>query len=144
MQIEDYFDIVADTAIRIRGTRVGIETVIDAYRAGAAPEEILIRYPALSLRQIYITIAYYLTNQEQLDTYVARVRADQEAGWQEQQQREQHQQKQQQQQQQHSMYCLLGVQFFMVFGSIPADCVRLLRWPSSAGCVVPCVAGCHW
>ena len=85
MQIEDYFDFIADTAIRIRGTRVGIETVIDAYRAGAAPEEILIRYPALSLQQIYVTIAYYLMNQERLDTYVRRVRADQEAGWQEQQ-----------------------------------------------------------
>jgi len=85
MQIEDYFDFVADTAIRIRGTRVGIETVIDAYRAGAAPEEILIRYPTLSLQQIYVTIAYYLMNQERLDAYVQRVRAEQEAGWQEQQ-----------------------------------------------------------
>ena len=85
MQIEDYFDFVSDTAIRIRGARVGIETVIDAYRAGAAPEEIAIRYPTLSLQQIYVAIAYYLTNQERLDAYVARVYAQRESGWQEQQ-----------------------------------------------------------
>lgn len=85
MQIEDYFDFVTDTAIRIRGTRVGIETIIDAYRAGAAPEEILIRYPTLTLQQIYVTIAYYLMNQERLDAYVELVRTEQEAGWQEQQ-----------------------------------------------------------
>jgi len=88
VQIEDFFDFISETAIRVRGTRIGIETIIDAYRAGAAPEEILIRYPALSLRQIYVAIAYYLTNQEQLDAYVARVRTEQEAGWQEQQRNE--------------------------------------------------------
>jgi uncharacterized protein (DUF433 family) len=86
MELESYFEIINDIAIRIRGTRVGIETIIDAYRAGATPEEILIRYPTLSLLQIYAAITYYLARQDELEAYVQRVRAGQEAAWQEHQQ----------------------------------------------------------
>ena len=31
MLLEDYFDFIADDDIRIKGTRVGIETVLDDY-----------------------------------------------------------------------------------------------------------------
>ena len=86
MELESYFETINDTAIRIRGTRVGIETIIDAYRSGATPEEILIRYPTLSLLQIYAAITYYLARQDELEAYVRRVRAGQETAWQEYQQ----------------------------------------------------------
>jgi uncharacterized protein (DUF433 family) len=81
MELESYFETINDTAIRIRGTRIGIETIIDAYRTGATPEEILIRYPALSLLQIYAAITYYLARHDELEAYVGRVRAEQEAAW---------------------------------------------------------------
>ena len=60
MQLEEYFDFIAEDAIRLSGTRVGIETVIDDYQQGATPEEIALHYPTLSLEQIYATITYYL------------------------------------------------------------------------------------
>ena len=31
MQIEDYFNLLAENDIRIKGTRIGIETVLDEY-----------------------------------------------------------------------------------------------------------------
>ena len=31
MQIEDYFNFLAEDDIRIKGTRIGIETVLDEY-----------------------------------------------------------------------------------------------------------------
>jgi uncharacterized protein (DUF433 family) len=56
MELEQYFDFVADDAIRLKGTRVGIETVVRDYQEGASPEEIALRYPTLSLEQIHATI----------------------------------------------------------------------------------------
>lgn len=85
MQLESYFDFVAEDAIRIIGTRVGIETVIDEYQQGATPEEIVLRYPTLSLEQVYATITYYLANKQKVKEYIALVRQRQEEGWQEQQ-----------------------------------------------------------
>ena len=34
MQLKDYFDILADNDIRIKGTRVGIETVLHDFLTG--------------------------------------------------------------------------------------------------------------
>jgi uncharacterized protein (DUF433 family) len=83
MSLESYFDFVAEDVIRIAGTRVGIETVIGDYQLGATPEEIVIRYPTLSLQQVYATITYYLENRRALDAYVDRLRKRRELDWQE-------------------------------------------------------------
>lgn len=61
MQLEDYFDVLADNDIRLKGTRVGIETVLhDFFYWKRAPEEIAQSYPTLTLEQVYATILYYL------------------------------------------------------------------------------------
>ena len=49
MELEGYFEFLAEDAIRLRGTRVGIETVVRDYLEGASPEEIALRYPTLTL-----------------------------------------------------------------------------------------------
>jgi uncharacterized protein (DUF433 family) len=85
MELESYFDFISEDAIRIAGTRVGIETVLRDYQQGASPEEIVLRYPTLSLEQVHATITYYLANREQVETYLERVRQRQEEAWQEQQ-----------------------------------------------------------
>ena len=85
MELEGYFEFIGEDAIRIAGTRVGIETVLCDYREGASPEEIVLRYPTLSLEQVHATITYYLANQEKLESYLALVRRRQEEAWQEQQ-----------------------------------------------------------
>jgi len=85
MELENYFDFLSEEDIRIKGTRVGIETVLDDYLGGASPEEIAVRYRVLTLEQVYATITYYLRNQEEVDEYLERWWAYAEAAWQEQQ-----------------------------------------------------------
>lgn len=60
MQLTDYFEIQSGNDIRIRGTRVGIETVLLDFLEGFSPEEIAVRYRSLTLEQVYATITYYL------------------------------------------------------------------------------------
>ncbi|MGH7827828.1 MAG: DUF433 domain-containing protein [Candidatus Binatia bacterium] len=55
---------------RIAGTRVSLDSVVYSFKEGATPEEICQDYPALSLAQVYGAIAYYLNNQQQIDTYL--------------------------------------------------------------------------
>jgi uncharacterized protein (DUF433 family) len=73
MRLEDYFDLIGPDDIRIRGTRVGIETVLyDYIHRGHAPEEIAQSYPVLELEQIYATITYYLHDKARISQYLAR------------------------------------------------------------------------
>ena len=72
MQLEDYFDFFRDDDIRVKGTRIGIETVLyDYIHRACTPEEIAQTYPSLSLEQVYATILYYLHNKEAVSKYVA-------------------------------------------------------------------------
>jgi hypothetical protein len=51
VELENYFDFINEEAIRIKGTRVGIETVVRDYLHGASPEEIVLHYPTLTLER---------------------------------------------------------------------------------------------
>jgi uncharacterized protein (DUF433 family) len=81
--LKDYFDIDGPDEIRIKGTRVGIETVLIDYLNAMSPEEIATRYPVLSLEQVYATITHYLANQAEIDRYLTRWERDAELAWQE-------------------------------------------------------------
>lgn len=70
MQLESYFEFHSEDDIRISGTRVGIETVLEDYLEGSSPEEIAARYRSLSMEQVYATITYYWRNQNQVDGYL--------------------------------------------------------------------------
>ncbi len=71
MQLEDYFDFLAPDDIRLKGSRIGIESVLYEYiHRGQAPEAIDVRFPSLSLEQIYATILYYLHNKEDVHQYI--------------------------------------------------------------------------
>lgn len=85
MEIESYLEFLSADDIRIKGTRVGIETVLDDYLNGASPEEIAVRYRTLTLEQVYATITYYFANQQAVEAYLERWRVYAEAAWQEQQ-----------------------------------------------------------
>ena len=71
MQIEDYFNFLAENDIRIKGTRIGIETVLDEYiHNGKTAEAIADRYHTVTLEQVYATILYYLQNREKVGAYL--------------------------------------------------------------------------
>ena len=72
MQLEDYFDFQRPDDIRLKGTRVGIETILyDFIHRKRTPEEIAQSYPSVNLEQVYATILYYLHNKEAVSTYIA-------------------------------------------------------------------------
>ncbi len=70
MELVSIFEFVNPNTIRIKGTRVGIEIVIEKFCEGASPSEIQRHYPHLTLKQIYATITYYLFNKEMIDAYI--------------------------------------------------------------------------
>lgn len=74
MQLESYLDFLSDQDIRIKGTRIGIETVLEDFIEDASPEEIVVRYPNLTLEQIYAVITYYLANRTEVDAYLTEGR----------------------------------------------------------------------
>lgn len=59
-------------AVRVRGTRVSLDTVIHAHNGGAAPEEIVRSYTTLTVRDVYAVITYYLDRRDAVDAYIAR------------------------------------------------------------------------
>lgn len=85
MQLEDYFDVQSPTDIRVKGTRIGIETILlDYLEQGLFPEDIVLRYPTLTLEQVYATITYYWHDRSTIDAYLSGWKAHGEAMRQEQ------------------------------------------------------------
>lgn len=71
MQLEDYFDFLNANDIRLKGTRIGIETILyDFIHRSQSPEAIAQSYPSLNLEQVYATITYYLHNKEAVSKYL--------------------------------------------------------------------------
>ncbi len=60
----------ADGTIRVVGTRLTLDTIVTAYRDGAAPEEIVNRFPDLSLPDAYAVVGYYLRYQREVEAYL--------------------------------------------------------------------------
>lgn len=87
MQLEEYFEFLEPNDIRLKGHRIGIESILYEYlHHDKTPEEIADRFPTLTLEQVYATILYYLHNQETIHTYMTmwiehgrRMRAEQVA-----------------------------------------------------------------
>jgi uncharacterized protein (DUF433 family) len=57
--------------VRIGQTRVILELVIDAFRDGATPEQIVQDYDTLNLADVYAVIGYYLRHRDEVDAYLA-------------------------------------------------------------------------
>lgn len=71
-KLEDYFDFLDEHDIRLKGTRVGIETVLfDFIHRERSPEAIANTYRTITLEQVYATILYYLHNKERVSKYLA-------------------------------------------------------------------------
>jgi len=68
----------------ISGKRISLASVVYAFQRGAAPESILRSFPLLTLEEIYGAITFYLSNQEEVDTYLR----ESEAGFEKQRQQE--------------------------------------------------------
>jgi uncharacterized protein (DUF433 family) len=67
--------------LRVGGTRVMLDSVVAAFQEGHSPETIRQQYPALSLEEVYGTIAYYLAHLREVTAYLGRQDAVSQ-GWQ--------------------------------------------------------------
>jgi hypothetical protein len=56
--------------IYVGDTRVPLETVIRAHKAKNTPEQIVARYDALNLADVYVVIGYYLHHTEEVEAYL--------------------------------------------------------------------------
>ena len=58
--------------IRVGGTRVTLETVVEAWQNGATEREIVDTYDVLTLAQVYAVISYSLNHAEEVRDYLGR------------------------------------------------------------------------
>lgn len=81
MQLEDYFetDILESEQvgtiekIRIKGSRIGVEHIIEPYLQGESPERIWQGYRhTLTLEEVYATITWFLHNRVRVEEYLKR------------------------------------------------------------------------
>jgi len=66
----------ADGVVRVAATRITLDTVVGAFLSGCTAEEIVTKYPALDLADVYAVIAHYLWNRETVDAYLAERTAE--------------------------------------------------------------------
>src|SRR6516164_42151 len=55
---------------RVTGTRIPLERVVESYKAGATPEEIVASFDTLRLSDVYVLIGYYLDQKEAVEQYL--------------------------------------------------------------------------
>lgn len=85
MHLEDYFEFHTEPVeyIRIKGTRIGLEHVIELYKHGMFPEQIAVHFSCpITVEQAYAAITYYLHNQDAVEAYLTRGRALGDANYQ--------------------------------------------------------------
>jgi uncharacterized protein (DUF433 family) len=61
----------ATGTVRVAGTRVTLDTVIEHFRTGASAEAIAERFPVLSAADVHAVLAYYLRHRDEVDRYLA-------------------------------------------------------------------------
>ena len=62
----------ADGVVRVAGTRVTLDTIVAAFDAGAAAEEIAEQYSCVLLPDVYSVITYYLWHKAEVSAYLQR------------------------------------------------------------------------
>jgi len=59
-----------DGVVRVGGTRVTLDTMVEAFREGLTPEEIQQQYPSLQLTHVYAAVTYYLHHRAAVEEYL--------------------------------------------------------------------------
>jgi uncharacterized protein (DUF433 family) len=59
--------------LRVTGTRIPLERIVEHYRAGQTPEQIVEAFDTLRLSDVYALLGYYLDNREAVDDYVRQM-----------------------------------------------------------------------
>jgi uncharacterized protein (DUF433 family) len=65
-----------DGTIRIADSRVSLDSVVQHYKLGATAEQIVQKFPALDLADVYASITYYLNHEDAIEEYLRRQDAE--------------------------------------------------------------------
>ena len=65
-----------DGVMRVHGTRVTLDTIVEAFNEGATAEEIAQQYPSVSLADAYQVIGFYLRHSTELESYFVQRRRE--------------------------------------------------------------------
>lgn len=65
-----------DGTIRIKDSRVSLDSIVYHFKLGATAEQIAHKFPALELADIYAAITYYLNHRETVDEYLQQQEAE--------------------------------------------------------------------
>lgn len=63
-----------EDVVRVGGSRVTLDAVVQSFESGATAEEIAQRYPSLALDDVYAVITYYLRHPAEVERYLAQRR----------------------------------------------------------------------
>ncbi len=63
-----------DGVVRVDGTRVTLDTIVQAFGEGATAEEIVQQYSSLNLADVYAVITYYLRQRLEVEAYLRQRR----------------------------------------------------------------------
>jgi uncharacterized protein (DUF433 family) len=68
-----------DDGYWITGTRISLDSIVYAFKRGAAPETIKRSFSLLTLEEIYGAITFYLAHEPEIDAYLQQSDAELEA-----------------------------------------------------------------
>ena len=63
----------------VTGTRISLDSLVYAFKRGAAPESMQRAFPLLTLEEIYGAITFYLAHEQEIDAYLGQAEAAFEA-----------------------------------------------------------------
>ena len=55
----------------VKGTRTPVRAIVEWWKFGASPEEILENLPHLTLSQIFDALSYYADHRDEIEKYIA-------------------------------------------------------------------------
>lgn len=64
----------------IKNTRISLDSIVYAFKRGAAPESIKRSFPLLSLEEIYGAITFYLSHEQEIDSYLSQAETELDTG----------------------------------------------------------------
>ena len=65
--------------IRVKGSRVSLDSIIHHFKLGATAEQIVQSFPSISLGDVYASIGYYLANRQAVEEYLQQQETEADA-----------------------------------------------------------------
>lgn len=65
-----------DGIYRLAGTRVSLDSIVQAFWRGQTAESIAQAFPPLTLEQVYGALAFYRSHRSEVDSYLERAEAE--------------------------------------------------------------------